>query len=125
MYKNFQLIASTKNNLKIAEEQIVQDVYLQRQLFILGLKITKSAMYINYKCKLCLFEQDINRYIFISIRYTLIKTTTAGSQGYPLLPTNVGVPSFYGLIAASLRINQFYIKIYKSRLILVNVISCT
>ena len=27
-YKNFQLIASTKNNLKIAEEQIVQGIVL-------------------------------------------------------------------------------------------------
>ena len=33
--KNFQLIASTKNNLKIPEEQIVQGIYLQRQLVIL------------------------------------------------------------------------------------------
>ena len=33
--ENFQLIASTKNNLKIPEEQIVQDIYLQRQLIIL------------------------------------------------------------------------------------------
>ena len=30
-YKNFQLIASTKNNLKIAEKQIVQGIYLQRR----------------------------------------------------------------------------------------------
>ena len=34
-YKNFQLIASTKNNLKIAGEQIVQGIYWQRQLVIL------------------------------------------------------------------------------------------
>ena len=27
-YKTFQLIASTKNNLKIAEDQIVQDIVL-------------------------------------------------------------------------------------------------
>ena len=27
-YKNFQLIASTKNNLKIAEKPIVQDIVL-------------------------------------------------------------------------------------------------
>ena len=33
--KKIQLIASTKNSLKIAEEKIVQGVYLQRQLFIL------------------------------------------------------------------------------------------
>ena len=33
--KNFQLIALTKNNLKIAEMQILQDIYLQRQLVIL------------------------------------------------------------------------------------------
>ena len=48
--KNFQLIASTKRNLRIAEEQIVQGIHLQRQLVILvmllGLKITKPAKYI-------------------------------------------------------------------------------
>ena len=33
-YKNFQLIASTKNSLKIAEEQNAQGIYLQQQLFI-------------------------------------------------------------------------------------------
>ena len=31
-YKNVQLMASTKNNLKIAEEQIAQGVHLQRQI---------------------------------------------------------------------------------------------
>ena len=33
--KNFQLVASTKNNLKIAEKLIVQDIYFQQQLVIL------------------------------------------------------------------------------------------
>ena len=33
-YKNFQLMASTKNSLKIAEEQNAQGIYLQQQLFI-------------------------------------------------------------------------------------------
>ena len=33
-YKNFQLIASTKNSLKIAEEQNAQGSYLQQQLSI-------------------------------------------------------------------------------------------
>ena len=37
----------------------------------------------------------------------------AGPQGYPLLSTNVGVSLLYGLIVASLRINQIYIKIDK------------
>ena len=45
-----------------------------------------------------------------------MKTTTAGPQGYPLLSTNMGVSPFYGLIVASLRINQFYIKIDKVKL---------
>ena len=40
-----------------------------------------------------------------------MKTTTAAPQGYPLLSTNMGVSRFYGLIVASLRINQFYIKV--------------
>ena len=39
-YKNFQLIVSTKNNLKIAEEQIVQDIVFTTTTFhtsLLGL----------------------------------------------------------------------------------------
>ena len=42
-YKNFQLIASTKNNLKIAEEQIVQGIVLATttcHTLLLGLEIT-------------------------------------------------------------------------------------
>ena len=41
-YKNFQLTASTKSNLKIAEEQIVQDILLAtatRNTLLLGLVI--------------------------------------------------------------------------------------
>ena len=40
----------------------------------------------------------------------------AGSQVYPLLSTNMGVSHLHGLIVASLRINQIYIKIDKIRL---------
>ena len=61
-----------------------------------------------FNCNLCLFEQDISRAIFISIRYT-----TAGPQGFPLLSSNVGLSPFYGLIVASLRTNQFYMKVDK------------
>ena len=42
-YKKFQLIASTKNNLKIAEEQIVQDIVLAATTchsLLLGLEST-------------------------------------------------------------------------------------
>ena len=42
-YKKFQLIASTKNNLKIAEEQIVQDIALATSTchtLLLGLEST-------------------------------------------------------------------------------------
>ena len=42
-YKNFQLIASTKNNLKIAEEQIVQGIVPATTTFhtlLLGLEST-------------------------------------------------------------------------------------
>ena len=77
-YKNFQLIASTRNNLKIADKQIVQGIVLAtttchallldfKVLCCLGLLLLES---IFFKCKLCLFEKDISRSIFISIRYT-------------------------------------------------------
>ena len=42
-YKNFQLIASTKNNFKIAEEQIVQGIVLATaacHTLLLGLERT-------------------------------------------------------------------------------------
>ena len=42
-YKNFQLIASTKNNLKIAKEQIVQGIVLSTttcHTLLLGLEST-------------------------------------------------------------------------------------
>ena len=42
-YKSFQLIASTKNNLKIAEEQIVQGIVLATttcHTLLLGLEST-------------------------------------------------------------------------------------
>ena len=42
-YKTFQLIASTKNNLKIAEDQIVQDIVLATttcHALLLGLEST-------------------------------------------------------------------------------------
>ena len=42
-YKNFQLIASAKNNLKIAEEQIVQGIVLTTltcHTLLLGLEST-------------------------------------------------------------------------------------
>ena len=115
-YKNFQLMALTKNNLKVAEEQIVQALYLQRQLVILCCLDLKVLCCLDllllesifFKCKLCLFEQDISRSIFILIRYTYLKISTVvhdlGPQGYPLLSTNVGVSPLYGLIVASLRI---------------------
>ena len=63
-------LASGKNNLKKAEELSF------------------------FKCKLCLFEQDISRSIFMSIRYAYIKTTTDGPHGYPLISTNVEVSPF-------------------------------
>ena len=40
----------------------------------------------------------------------------AGSQVYPLLSTNIGVSPLHGLIVASLRINQIYIKIDKVKI---------
>ena len=61
-----------------------------------------------FNCNLCLFEQDISRGIFIPIRYT-----TAVPQGYPILFSNVGLSPFYGLIVASLRTNQLYMKVDK------------
>ena len=127
-YKNFQLIASTRNNLKIADKQIVQGIVLAtttchtllldfKVLCCLGLLLLES---IFFKCKLCLFEQDISRSMFISIRYMQIKTNTlvhiACPQVYPLLHTNLGVSSLHGLFVASHKINQIYTKIDKVKI---------
>ena len=40
----------------------------------------------------------------------------AGSQFYPLLSTNMGVSPLHGLILASLRTSQIYIKIDKVKI---------
>ena len=75
-YKNFQLVASTKNNLKIAEEKIVQGIVFATatcHTLLLGLESTLDLLLLEsifFKCKLCLFEKDIGRSMFISIRYT-------------------------------------------------------
>ena len=74
------------------------------------------------KCKLCLFEQGISCSIFISILYiyTSIRTNKVihnpGSQVYHLSSTNMGVSPLHGVIAASLRITQIYIKIDKAKI---------
>ena len=74
--KNFQLIASTKSNLKITEEQIVQGIVLAIltcHTLLLGLESTlllgpavawKYIFQVQVK-----FEQDISHSIFMSIRY--------------------------------------------------------
>ena len=92
--------------------------------FCLGLKVLCCLDLllgsIFFKCKLCLFEQGVSLSIFISIRYTYIKTNkviyNAGAQVYSLLSTNVGVSPLHGLIVASLRINQIHIKIDKVKI---------
>ena len=77
-YTNFQRKASIKDNLKIAEDQIVQGIVLGTRNchilllglesnLLLGLVVLES---IFFKCKLCLFEQGISRFVFISIQYT-------------------------------------------------------
>ena len=46
-YKNFQLIALTKNNLKIAEEQIAQGITLPRHLVMLCCLDLKVLCYLD------------------------------------------------------------------------------
>ena len=127
-YKNVQLIASTKNNLKIAtdctghctcNDNLSYLLLGLQSTLLLGLGVAWKYIYRTWKYivawKLCSFQQDISR--SISIRYMWIKTNTlvynACPQVHPLLSTNVGVSLLHGLIVASLRINQIYIKIDK------------
>ena len=124
-YWNFQLIASTKNNLKTAGNQIVQGIvratttchtlllWLESTL-LLGLVVTWKYIF-QVQVMLVWGEQGISHSIFTSIRYTYIKTNkvihNAGSHVYLyILSTNMGVLPLHGLIVASLRINQIYIK---------------
>ena len=73
-YTNFQLKASIKNNVKIAEDQIILD----RELVILCCSDLKVLCCLDFllvgsvffKCKLFFFELGISCSIFISIRYT-------------------------------------------------------
>ena len=76
-YANFQLIASIKNTLKIAEDQIVQGIVIATATcptLLLGLKVLccldlELIEGIFFKCKLSLLEQGISLSIFISSRY--------------------------------------------------------
>ena len=119
--KNFQLLGSTKNSLKISEEKIVQGIQLfattASHTLLLGLKITKSAKYIFQVQVMFVLARYNSFYIYIN---TILKTNTVvhnvGPQGYPLLSINVGVSPFYGLIVASPRINQTFIKIDKVKI---------
>ena len=126
-YKNVQLIASTKNNLKIATDCTCNDnlsylLFGLRSNLLLGLDVAWIYIYRTWKYnvawKLCLFQQYISR--SISIWYILIKTNTlvhnAWPQVYPLLSTNMGVSLLHELIVASLRINKIYIKIDKVKI---------
>ena len=68
---NFQLIATIKSNLKIAEGQIVLGIVLPMtacHTLLLGLESTLLLIeIIFFKCKLCLFEQGTSLSIFISV----------------------------------------------------------
>ena len=58
-------------------------------------------------------------YIYYNMIYVIKNNTVvhnAGPQGYPLLSTTVGLSPLHGLIVASLRINQIYIKIDKVKI---------
>ena len=126
-YKNFQLIISAKNNLRIAEEQIVQGITLATTTcytFLLGIQISVLlGLVVAWKYVLsasCLFEPDKSRSIFISTRYLQTRTSTLVHNTCPhfylLLYTNVGVSHLHGLIAARLRTNQIYRKIDKVKI---------
>ena len=69
---NFQLRASKKeNNLKIAEEQIAQVIYLHQQLLCLVVWTRHNKISsVFLKCKFYLFEKDISCGIFILMQYT-------------------------------------------------------
>ena len=54
------------------------------------------------------------RYMSLCINTIYVNKNQHSLKVYPLLPTNVGV--LHGLIVASLRINQIYIKIDKVKI---------
>ena len=64
-FKNFQLTAWTKNKLKIAEEQIVQDIVLATTTLLLGIAVAwkyifqVQVMFVWARCK--------SFYIYINI----------------------------------------------------------
>ena len=69
-YKNFQLIASTKNNLKIAEEQIVQGIVLATttcHTLLLGLVV--AWKYIFQVQVMFVWERYKLLYIYINMIY--------------------------------------------------------
>ena len=85
---------------------------------LLGLKI-KNQQIIFFRCKLYLFEQDKSFYTYINTIYVNKNhhcrswhLHNACLRGLPLLSTNGGaVSTLRGLIVASIRLKQIYIKV--------------
>ena len=84
--KNFRLIASTKNNLKIAEKQIVQGTVMTTchtlqivqgivmttcHTLLLGLRITKSAWYIFQMQIVLILVRYKSLYIYVNTIYVI------------------------------------------------------
>ena len=80
--------------------------------FLLGLKITKSAKYIFQVQVMFVWARYKSFYIYINTIY-VNKNHHSWSPRLSFIIRKCGVSPFYGLIVASLRINQFYIKIDK------------
>ena len=91
---NFQLIASTKKNLKTAEEEIKQggSCFDNFSYLSLGLEITKSAKSIFEVQAIFFWERCKSLYIYINTIYVnknhhCRSRRNVGPQGSPLLST--------------------------------------
>ena len=111
----------------MAEDQIVQGIVLATTAchtfawtwkYFVAWTCCCLKVYFSSASSVCFSKACLS--IFISIRYTQIKTNkvvhNAGFQVYPLLSSSIGVSPLHGLTVASLRITQIYITIDKVKI---------
>ena len=107
-YKNFQLIASTKNNLKIAEEEIVQGIVLATT--------TCNTLLLGLKSILLLGARYKSRYIYINTIYENKNQQQYWSPSLSLIIHKFGSIAFEWAHCSQSLYSQIYIKIDKVKI---------
>ena len=116
----FQLKTSIKNNLKIAEDHIVQGIVLATTTchsLLLELESTLLlVLVVTWKYVfqvLVMFLWATHKWLYIHNNAIYVNKN---QQSLTFIIHKYGVSPLHGLIAVSLRINQIYIKRYKVKI---------